>query len=83
MQVHDLREKYDTFTALLDQLKGCQFDSAAFTAHMASFQSVVDDLNLAEYANLPTWVAGLSKKVRNLHVASSPHPFQPAFDCTD
>jgi dynein heavy chain 1, cytosolic len=61
--VHDLREKHNTLTGLLEEMKTCQFEASAFSGHMASFQAVLDDLNLAEYANLPAWVAGLSKKV--------------------
>ncbi|EGC38132.1 cytoplasmic dynein heavy chain [Dictyostelium purpureum] len=65
-KVDDLIVKYDEIKKQMDQLKNCPFKPEAFNEIIANIQKVVDELNLANYSNLPQWVAQLDTGVESM-----------------
>ncbi|GAA5873340.1 hypothetical protein JCM3774_005947 [Rhodotorula dairenensis] len=68
--VSDLQDRTDYLVDLyadvartVDDLGTCPYDTASFSALLASLQKTVDTLNLEGYANLEHWTAALDRKV--------------------
>ncbi|KAM9964742.1 hypothetical protein ACTFIW_004524 [Dictyostelium discoideum] len=65
-KVDDLIVKYSEIKKQLDGLKSCPFKSESFNEIIANIQKVVDELNLANYSNLPQWVTQLDAQVESM-----------------
>ncbi|KAL8276643.1 hypothetical protein RQP46_010992 [Phenoliferia psychrophenolica] len=56
----------DVYTELMrtiDSLATCAYTPTAFAELLASIQKTIDELNLAGYANLDSWVADIDRKI--------------------
>jgi dynein heavy chain 1 len=68
-KVEELIMKHDKMQTSLDMLKSCPLEQESFRSALAQIQDLVDELNLASYSNLETWVRGLDKEIEAILLA--------------
>ena len=58
-----LQSIYGTITNAMSDLDSCPYSNSTFGAKLELIQTVVDQLNLEGYSNLPAWVGQLNKTI--------------------
>lgn len=56
----------ETIQTALHDLQVCPYDASAFNTRLESIQTAVDQLNLANYANLPFWVGEINQSIEHI-----------------
>ena len=62
-KVDDLVGKYKSIKVLVDSLKTCEYTHEAFASILGEVQRIVDEMNLASYSNLQSWVLQLENDI--------------------
>ena len=61
-----LQEISDSIDSALSDLRTCSYDPPGLSSPLQSMQTVVDQLNLESYANLPFWVSKLNETIESI-----------------
>ena len=68
-QVSDLLGKDKEIKSLLEELRVCPYRFEDFENILAKMQEQIDEMNLAEYSNLPAWTESLDKNVEKIFLS--------------
>lgn len=63
-----LEEFNATIQGAITDLKSCSYSAESFTSKLNIIQTVVDQLNLENYANLPCWVNEMNQSIETILV---------------
>lgn len=61
-----LEEYNETIQSAIADLRSCSYSTESFTSKLEIIQTVVDQLNLENYANLPFWVNETNLAIENI-----------------